>query len=51
MIEENKLIHNSNVPSKHELTTESSTPSNILKVLTIWKTRNKIFYLKTLASS
>ncbi len=37
--------------SKQELTTESSTPSNILKVLTIWKTRNNIFYLKIVASS
>lgn len=51
IILENRLIHNSNVPSKQELTTESSIPSKILKVLTTWKTRNSIFYLRTVASS
>ena len=51
MMEENKLIHSSKVPSKHSLTTESSFPSKILKVLMVCNRRNRIFYLKGAASS
>ena len=39
----NKLIHNSNVPSKHDFTVLSSTPSKGENVFITWSTRHNSF--------